>query len=112
LSFTYQAVRNVAAALALAEEGQEAVFGLIYDADNPYFAGAGTWPGWPVALHATLDRHDARVRFASVSWQELIQLAPLDAAAAAWASEKHGLHQASTSLDARTGCLRARRSGA
>lgn len=92
LSFTYQAVRNVAAAQALAGPGREAVFGLLYDADNPYFAGCGDWPGWPKALHATLDDAGAGVRFASVSWQELIEVAPLDAPAAAWASEKHGLH--------------------
>jgi len=91
LSFTYQAVRNVAAALALAKPGQQAVFGLIYDADNPYFAGCGTWPGWPSALHATLDQVDAPVCFVSVSWQELLPLLPLDAATYAWAADKHGL---------------------
>ena len=94
LSFTYQAVRNVAAALALAKGGQKPVFGLIYDADNPYFAGCGDWPGWPAALDATLNDIEAPVRFAAVSWQELLPLLPLDPAAAAWASEKHGLHQA------------------
>ncbi|HEV7751796.1 MAG TPA: hypothetical protein VGO71_09645 [Baekduia sp.] len=93
LSFTYQAVRNVAAALALARPGQQPVFGLIYDADNPYFAGCGDWPGWSAALNATLNDVGAPVRFASVSWQELLPLLPLDAAAAAWASEKHGLHK-------------------
>ena len=92
LSFTYQAVRNVAAALALAEDGQEPVFGLIYDAENPYFAGCGDWPGWPAALDATLNDVAAPVRFAATSWQDLLPLLPLDAAAAAWASEKHGLH--------------------
>lgn len=91
LSFTYQAVRNVAAALALAAEGQQPVFGLLYDADNPYFAGCGDWPGWLAALHATLDGAGAPVRFAAASWQELMEVAPLDASAAAWASEKHGL---------------------
>jgi hypothetical protein len=93
LSFTYQAVRNVAAALALASTDREAVFGLIYDADNPYFAGCGAWPGWPAALRATLDSSGAPVRFAAVSWQELLPLLPLDPAAREWASEKHGLHQ-------------------
>lgn len=93
LSFTYQAVRNVAAALALAKDGQKPVFGLIYDADNPYFAGCGEWPGWPNALDATLNAVEAAVRFAAVSWQELLPLLPLDLSAAAWASEKHGLHQ-------------------
>lgn len=97
LSFTYQAVRNVAAALTLARPGQQAVFGLIYDADNPYFAGCGEWPGWPAALAATINDVDAPVRFASISWQELLDLLPLTRAAAAWASEKHGLHQAQRS---------------
>jgi hypothetical protein len=95
LSFTYQAVRNVAAALALAKTDQEPAFGLIYDAENPYFAGCGEWPGWPAALRATLDYTGTPVRFAAVSWQELLDLVPLDYAAAAWASEKHGLHQSS-----------------
>jgi hypothetical protein len=93
LSFTYQAVRNVAAALALAKPEQEPAFGLIYDAENPFFAGCGEWPGWPAALSATLDDVGAPVRFAATSWQELLGVLPLDPAAAAWASEKHGLHQ-------------------
>ena len=93
LSFTYQAVRNVAACMALANADQHAVFGVIYDAENPYFAGCGLWPGWPVALHATLDAAEAPIQFASVSWQELLPLLPLDSPTAAWASEKHGLHQ-------------------
>jgi len=89
LSFTYQAVRNVAAALALARTDQQPVFGLIYDATNPYFAGCGDWPGWPNVLSATLS--DTAIRFASVSWQELLPLLPLDDATRAWASEKHAL---------------------
>ena len=92
LSFTYQAVRNVAAAQALAHDSQQPVFGLIYDADNPYFAGCGHWPGAPAALRTTLDPDESPVRFAAVSWQELLPLLPRDAAAAARASEKHGLH--------------------
>lgn len=91
LSFTYQAVRNVAAALALADDGQLAVFALIYDAENPYFAGCGAWAGWPAALRATLDGVYDKLCFRAVSWQELLPLAPLDDAARAWASEKHGL---------------------
>jgi hypothetical protein len=93
LSSTYQAVRNVAAALALAAEGQAPVFALIYDADNPYFASCGSWPGWPAALDATLNDLGSPVRFASTSWQQLVSLMPLDGPAAEWASEKHGLHK-------------------
>jgi hypothetical protein len=93
LSFTYQVVRNVAAAQKLAQAGQQPVFGLIYDADNPYFAGCGEWPGWPAALAATISYAGAPVTFASVSWQELLPLLPLDEEALFWASEKHGLHQ-------------------
>lgn len=89
LSFTYQAVRTVAAARALSRPGQDPIFGLIYDAENPYFAGAGDWLGWPVALRATLA--DSEVQFRAVSWQELFQLLPLDDASRAWATEKHGL---------------------
>ena len=93
LSFAYQAVRNAAAARALAQDDQLPVFGLIYDAENPYFVGCGDWPGWPAALAATLSPDESPVRFASVSWQQLLPLLPLDAAAEFWAAEKHGLHQ-------------------
>jgi hypothetical protein len=93
LSFTYQAVRTGAAALASARDGQLPVFGLLYDAENPYFAGCGDWPGWPTALAVTLPADESPVRFASVSWQELLPLLPLDDPAAFWASEKHGLHK-------------------
>ena len=94
LSFTYQAVRNVAAALAIARPGQEAVFGLVYDADNPYFGTCGRWPGWPAALRATLDDAHPGLRFAAVSWQQLLPLLPLDDSSRAWASEMHGLRHA------------------
>jgi hypothetical protein len=67
LSFTYQAVRNVAAAQALAQGYQDPVFGLIYDAENPYFRQTGAWPGWPAALTATLEETGARMKFRSVS---------------------------------------------
>jgi hypothetical protein len=93
LSFTYQAVRTVAAALALAAGEQAPVFALIYDADNPYFASCGNWTGWPATLDATLNDLGSPVRFASTSWQELISLVPLDGPAAEWALEKHGLHK-------------------
>lgn len=92
LSFTYQAVRNVAAAKALSEGDQKPVFGLIYDADNPYFAGCGQWPGWRDALDATLNYNNAPVRFAAVSWQELLPLLPPHPEVMAWAADKHGLY--------------------
>lgn len=95
LSFSYQAVRNVAAAQALAASDQHPTFSLIYDAENPFFAGCGQWPGWPAALDATLNYDGSPVRFASTSWQALIDLVPLDGATAEWASEKHGLHKSS-----------------
>ena len=91
LSFTYQAVRNVAAALALARPGQAAVFALVYDEHNPYFGGCGAWPGWPEALRATLEDAHPRLLFRSVSWQELMQVLPLDDSARLWADEKHAL---------------------
>jgi hypothetical protein len=90
LSPMYQAVRNAAAALALAD-GRPAVFSLIYDAENPYFSGHEGWPGWPAVLtHALADAAPA-LSFTAVAWQELVRALPLDAAVRAWASEKHGL---------------------
>lgn len=89
ISLGYQAVRNAAAARALAG-GRRAVFALFYDERNPYFRATGDWPGWPDLLAASLARSE-RVRFRAVSWQELVPLLPLDDAARAWAVEKHGL---------------------
>jgi hypothetical protein len=87
----YQAVRNAAAAAALAE-GREAAFGLIYDAENPYFRRTGEWPGWPEVLSETVADHgDGSVRFAATSWHELFAGLPLDRASVAWATDKHGL---------------------
>lgn len=92
LSPVYQAVRNMAAALRLSEPDGVGVFGLIYDANNPYFAGCGDWPGWPTVLSAAL-RDDAhtRARFRAVSWQELMPLLELDDGVRNWARDKHGL---------------------
>jgi hypothetical protein len=84
-------VRNVAAALALAGPQQTAVFALLYDAENPYFRGNGEWPGWPAVLHHTLDGVHPQLQFRTRSWRELVRGLPLDDAARAWASEKHGL---------------------
>lgn len=92
LSPVYQAVRNVAAALALRPVDGVAVFGLVYDAANPYFAGCGDWPGWPSVLASALDDGDrSELRFRAVSWQDLMPLLKLDDHVREWAREKHGL---------------------
>lgn len=91
LSFTYQAIRYAAAALALARPDQCPVFALVYDAENPYFAGCGQWPGWPAILQTTFQDADTRLRFRAVSWQALIEQLPLDEAVRAWAVDKHKL---------------------
>lgn len=91
LSPVYQAVRNVAAALALRPAGGIGVFGLIYDADNPYFGGCGEWPGWPKVLSDTLDDAHPDLHFRSVSWQQLMPLVELDDDVLDWARQKHGL---------------------
>jgi hypothetical protein len=67
------------------------VFGLIYDNDNPYFAGCGAWPDWPAVLHAALDGSHPDLRFRAVSWQEMMGLLELDDNVRDWAREKHGL---------------------
>jgi hypothetical protein len=69
LSPVYQAVRNAAAALRLRPPDGLAVFGLIYDADNPYFAGCGDWPGWAAMLSFVLDDAHPDLVFRAVSWQ-------------------------------------------
>jgi hypothetical protein len=91
LSPVYQAVRNVAAALHLRPAGGVGVFGLIYDADNPYFGGCGDWPGWPDVLSVTLNNAHPNLRFRAVSWQELMPLLELDDDVRTWARKKHGL---------------------
>ena len=93
ISLGYQVVRNVAAVRALATAGRRAVFGLIYDARNPYFSGVGQWPGWPKVLAATLQYQD-EVLFRSASWQELVASLAL-ADVREWAVEKHGISSAS-----------------
>ena len=72
LDLTYQAVRNVAAAIELAGLRKAAAVGLLYDARNPYFAGAGRWPGWAAVLERlTADSRAITVR--GQSWQELFR---------------------------------------
>jgi hypothetical protein len=96
LSFAYQTVRNTAAVLEMTGLRQVAVFGVLYDARNPYFAGVpGGWPGWAVALRQT---HSNRVAFRAQSWQELIPLLPQRGRRSVfdWAAEKHGLTASET----------------
>jgi hypothetical protein len=91
LSPVYQAVRNVAAALELSKPEGTGVFGLIFDTENPYFAGCGRWPGWPTVLQEVLDEAEPRLRFRAISWQELVPLLSLDDATRDWAAVKYGL---------------------
>jgi hypothetical protein len=89
ISPVYEAVRHAAALRALAGD-RPAVLVLIYDADNPYFAPTGDWPGWPALLEEAVEDGE-RFGFAAISWQELAPLLPLDEQTRAWAAEKHGL---------------------
>jgi hypothetical protein len=92
ISTCYQAIRNVAAARALAREHQCYVcaFLLVYDENNPYFRPGEKWPGWPALLKATLpDRDD--FLFRAISWQQLVKTLSLDDDVKAWAREKHRL---------------------
>ena len=88
VSLAYQAVRNVAAAAALAR-GRQVEFVLFHDTRNPYFTGAGEWPGWVAVLTGLMA--PSRVRFSAVSWQALLGRTALDPGVVAWAREKHGL---------------------
>lgn len=92
----YQAVRNAAAALEMARDGRQAIFVLLYSADNPAFAGSEEtqpWPGWIRVLEASIARSQPPENFSFVplSWQELVSELPLDEATRAWARAKHGL---------------------
>lgn len=89
LSIAYQAIRNIAAAAAIAGAAREASFVLLYDGRNPYFAGSGEWPGWASLLEG-LCRH-APVSFAALTWQEVLTRAELDRQMLEWARDKHGL---------------------
>jgi Restriction Endonuclease associating with ARP len=93
LSLAYQAVRNVAAAQAIAGERRSTAFLLLYDARNPYFAGALAWPGW-IRMLSQLMSGSATI-FMPVSWQGLLARAPVPDQVRAWAWEKHGLEPAS-----------------
>ena len=67
-------------------------FGLIYDDRNPYFAGAGEWPGWAALLDAAAGEQ-AEIVVRAISWQRLIPLLPTRGRREVirWAEEKHGL---------------------
>jgi hypothetical protein len=93
ISASYQAIRNAAAACALAGEGRRPVFVLLYDARNPYFSTVESWPGWPDVLARTLKDAERleRLWFRAVSWQELVPQLPLDESARDWARVKHAL---------------------
>jgi hypothetical protein len=93
ISSSYQAIRNAAAARALAGDDRQAVFVLLYDERNPYFHRVDGWPGWPDLLSSTLKdaERQERLLFHAVSWQELLPQLPLDEGALEWARDKHAL---------------------
>jgi hypothetical protein len=93
LSLAYQAVRNVAAAQAIAAGRRSTAFLLLYDARNPYFAGSRAWPGWIRMLSQLMTR--SATTFMPLSWQGLLGCAPVDGQVRVWAREKHGLEPAS-----------------
>lgn len=97
----YQAVRNVAAALALGGGRRRAVFALLYDGRNPYFAGVAEsgWPGWPRVLEHTLQPMRDAVEFRHRTWQDLLGRLPLDRATTEWALAKHRLSTGHEHID-------------
>jgi hypothetical protein len=92
ISTGYQAIRNAAAAIALAN-GRQPVFVLLYDANNPYFRPTDNWPGWPEVLSTTLRSADSNslLKFRAVSWQDLVPAMPLPNGVKQWAAAKHRL---------------------
>jgi hypothetical protein len=89
LSVAYQPVRNIAAAQAVAGPTRGSAFVLLYDQRNPYFSGAGRWPGW-VSVLERLTQH-ATTRFAAMSWQALVTCGIFQPEIVRWAHDKHGL---------------------
>jgi hypothetical protein len=85
----YQAIRNIAAARALAN-GRDAVFALFFDARNPYFVGEGDWPGWARVL-ADLSSGQDTVSVRTCSWQRLLGSGAVPGDVVDWTHEKHGL---------------------
>ena len=100
ISAGYQAIRNAAAAIALAKDRQP-VFVLLYDADNPYFRETNDWPGWPEVLRKTLHSADLNgfLQFRAISWQEFLPQLPLSEIERRWAREKHELGSLEASAD-------------
>ena len=92
ISPVYETVRHAAALRAFAKD-RLAVLALVYDADNPYYAGTGDWPGWAQLLADAIDADADDFRFAAISWQELVPRLPLDDDTRTWAADKHGLPQ-------------------
>ena len=88
LSLAYQAIRNMAAATAIAG-GRASGFLLLYDERNPYFRGTGGWPGW-TGLFRSLAA-ESPVPFNALSLQELLTRVVVDENVRTWAREKHGL---------------------
>jgi hypothetical protein len=89
----YQAVRNVAMATRLAGEHRQAHWVLIYNEDNPVFAGHQApgrepWPGWAALLDATLQDSD-EIAFRAVSWQQIVREVPLRSTVVEWLRDKH-----------------------
>lgn len=92
ISPAYQAIRNVAAAQRLADGKRPFAFVLLYDVENPYFRPSNFWPGWPAVLQAHLGIHEPHgFHFRARSWQELVQVIPMDEQVKQWAHEKHVL---------------------
>lgn len=89
----YQAIRNAAAARAIAGQDRLAVFVLLYDELNPYFRPTGTWPGWSAVLTEQVGANaDSEIfAFRPLSWQQLAPQLPLDPATRSWASQLHRL---------------------
>lgn len=85
----YQAVRNIAAAQALAGPGRRATFVLLYDERNPYFGGCEGWSGWPSQLDSRMT--SGPVRFLGLSWQRLLGHLPEDEHLRRWLCDKHEL---------------------
>lgn len=99
LSLSYQLVRNTAAVLEMSGLRERAAFGVMYDERNPYFSGAGTWPGWARVIN---NLTNDIVTLRAVSWQDIIRVLTRRGRSEVfkWAEEKHGLVAHPTSASA------------